>query len=792
MEKIYNVQTGQPEELTLDKIPQALQQGTHAFKKGTRVDVLDPQGQSYSLDVAELNEAIANGWKLESDDDKAIRQAVKENDNFVGGLKVAAGQAVDEALLGIPEMVYDETADPLDVAKKDAIKKAHSTANALGGTVGFLSSFANPTTTAGKLALPATQLIKGATKAGQLAEKGVAEVAGKVLGEGIIAKAAPKIAGAATEGVAFTAPIAVTEAMLGDPDKAAETLLAGGLFGAALGGAVEATKPLIKLGKDKLENFAKIKTFDEDSALNALNVTPAQRVKLQDKSPDVVEKLPEFLRGITKDDASILFDAKKLQQKISEVKTVSGKGIGKIIDDADLAIKDKLKFADDVAKSEIENLGYDFSNLAQKLDDSVSNYRNDPRYTSYVAEVDNEIAYLNKLMRENAIPAKTTDLKFLREYQKRTSDLVNYDKMANRLDLAADSRKQIVKDIQSYLKDDLPKLISKVDPSMKSRAEQLKQYNDAFRVATTVEKLAKRAASKEQAAPFLGFRDLLAGATGGSVGGLLGAAVGVGAKRLMDYGKRAYEVGGILTANDRIKSIAKKMESIPESLKNYQKPAKAMATLSIAKLTGNKEDDDFDTLSQKLQEFAQFPQNSSLIEAMDALGDTGAPQIAELAKVKSMETANYLLSVMPKPLTPSNPLIKGKKYKPSDMELNKFKRQVKTALDPFSAIDDLNNNSLTVEQVETLATLYPKILEDIKFQVFSAVEANPQEIPYNKRIKLSLLLGLDLDPSLEPSTASIIMNTQPQQPPQQSQGGVPNAKFTTYPTENQRIQNDLK
>jgi hypothetical protein len=144
MEKIYNVQTGLPEELTLDKVPQALQSGTHAFKKGTRVDVLDPNGESYSLDVAELNDAVANGWKLESDDDRAIRQAVKDNAGFVGGLKVGVGQAVDEALLGIPETIYDETADPLDVAKKDAIKKSHSTFNALGGTAGFLSSFANP------------------------------------------------------------------------------------------------------------------------------------------------------------------------------------------------------------------------------------------------------------------------------------------------------------------------------------------------------------------------------------------------------------------------------------------------------------------------------------------------------------------------------------------------------------------------------------------------------------------------------------------------------------------------
>jgi len=792
MEKIYNVQTGLPEELTLDKVPQALQSGTHAFKKGTRVDVLDPSGESYSLDVSELNDAVANGWKLESDDDKAIRQAVKNNSGFIGGLKVGVGQAIDETFLGIPEDIYDATANPLDVAKKDAIKNAHSTFNAIGGTAGFLSSFANPSTAAGRIALPATQLIKGATKAGVAVEKKIAEAAGKTLGEGVIAKAAPKIAGSAAEGVAFTAPIAVTEAMLGEPDKAAETLLAGGLFGGIFGGAIEATKPLVKLGKDKLENFAKIKSFDEDSALNALNLTPSQKFKLQDTAPDVVEKLPNVMRAITKDDPGLLFNLPKLQQKFSEVKAVAGKGIGTIIDDAHVLIKDKLKFADDVTKSNIENLGYDFKNLVTKIDDFTEKFKGDPRYSSYLKEVDGEISYLNKLMKDNAINAKSTDLRFIRDYQTRTGDLVKYDRAANKVDIASDVRKLIDKDIQNYLKDDLPKLIEIVDPSAKSKIEMFKQYNDQYRVAKTIEKNLKQAASKEQAAPFLGFRDLLAGATGGSVGGLLGAAVGVGAKRIMDYGKRAYEVGGILSANEKIKSVVKKMESIPAALKSYEKPAKAMTTLSIANITGNKEDDNFDKLSQKLYAFANNPQNNDLTNALDAMGETGAPQLAEATKLKAVEAAQYLISVIPKPLTPNNPLIKGKTYKPSDMELNKFKRQVKTALDPFSAIEDLNNNSLTVEQVEVLANVYPKILEDIRFQVQSAVQDNPSQIPYNKRIKLSLLLGMDLDPSLNQETAAIIMSQPGQEQANPQPQGNPNANFTSYPSENQRIQNDIK
>lgn len=166
--------------------------------------------------------------------------------------------------------------------------------------------------------------------------------------------------------------------------------------------------------------------------------------------------------------------------------------------------------------------------------------------------------------------------------------------------------------------------------------------------------------------------------------------------------------------------------------------------------------------------------------------------IADTVKLKSVEAVNYLLSVMPKPLTPNNPLVKNKNYKPSSMEMTKFSRQVKTALNPLSVIEDLNDGTLSKDQVEVLANVYPQLLDEIRYRVTDAVAENPAQIPYNKRLKLSLLLGLDLDPSLNPAMSSIIMAASPAQEPQQPQGGNPNANFTVSFSENQRIQNDLK
>jgi hypothetical protein len=307
-------------------------------------------------------------------------------------------------------------------------------------------------------------------------------------------------------------------------------------------------------------------------------------------------------------------------------------------------------------------------------------------------------------------------------------------------------------------------------------------------IADIVQKYGERADGKN----FFGLMDTASAAAGAAASGNVGGAVaGIGARKVWDYARDWYKVGGLLLTEEAIGATAKKLDSIKKTMKNYvNAPAIKGVTISkISQITGDKKDDDYDALSTKLQNFVENPQTNEFMNDLDQVSESGAPQIVESVKLKSVEAVSYLLSVMPKPLTPNNPLVKSKGFKPSSMEMTKFARQVKVALDPMSVIDDLNNNSLTTDQVEVLANVYPKLLEEIKFRVIEGVSENPMEVPYNKRLKLSLLLGLDLDPSLEPSIASIIMGQPAQEQPEQAQGGNPNAKFESYPTETQRLQN---
>jgi gas vesicle protein len=782
MQKLYNVQTGLPEDITTDNIPKALAAGTHAYKKGTKVNVVDEQGESYNLDASELPQALSGGYKLETPDQTEIREYVKENKGIGGAAKVALGQFVDEAALGLPELILNKTSDPLEVAKREALKKEHNLANTAGGLAGFGVGLLNPVTTAGKIVNPASQLMRGATAVGKAAEN--------VAAKAVSSKIAP-VAREISEGLTYAAPTAITEAALGDPEAAAETMLAGGALGGIFGAGSAALKPILKLGKEKRELGDTLKNYETDSAFRAIGATPAQRAKLEQRAPDVVEKMPQFLRDISKGDAGVLTDVERLSDAVKAVEITSGKALGGVIKQLDERITNMVPTLDDAAVAELKDGMYDYSQLATKIQDKYINpYKDDIRYNAQLQKVEQELGNIGNFVKINFQgDSKPINLNALREFQKSTKNLINYDKLNNISDLATDARKEIVRDIQDYFKDSLAPNISKVFPDLKDVAQSFKQHNDTYRMATSIEPLISRSAAREVNRPGLGLTDIILGGAGAASGGLLGAATGVAANKAKQYVQGMYNVGGLLFTSDQMKKTAKKLDDIGTKLKDYGQRTKGRAITSLSQLTGDKQDDNYEHFSNKISNAVLHPDQSEITQALTDIGEMGAPQIAQAAQVKTADTIRFIDEIMPKPLTPNNPLLKNRPYKPSDMELLKFKRQMRTIIDPLSAIDDLKDNTLTKDQVEVLSRLYPNLLVEIQQRVYDAVDKNPTSIPYNNRLKLSLILGIDLDPSLRQQTLAILVNQQPVEDPnaQQPAQGNTNAQFTTYPTQGEKL-----
>ncbi len=268
MTDLFNTQTRGVDPIDdEEELHRAILTGTHSFKAGESVAVTSPDGERGTVPSENIPEAIKAGYRVETPSQRAVREYVDQNQGLRGDLKVGLGQLADEALMGLPELILDKTQDPLAVAKREALKKEHELANASGGLTGFATSLlvGGPLWKAGAKA--------GAATAAHLAEKlGVtaAEQVGsrtlKTVATDVLKNMAAKGAGAAVEGAVVTAPHAITEAALGDPEAAAETLLAGAGIGTLFGAGGSLAKDLFKLGKEGVIKGASLVTQQEENA----------------------------------------------------------------------------------------------------------------------------------------------------------------------------------------------------------------------------------------------------------------------------------------------------------------------------------------------------------------------------------------------------------------------------------------------------------------------------------------------------------------------------------------------
>lgn len=250
-----------------DQLHQAILAGTHAFKKGESVTVTSPDGEVGTVPAEHVGSAIQAGYGVETPTQRAVREFVDQHKGLKGAAQVALGQFADEAAFGLPEMIFNKTADPLQVAKKEGLKKEFELANMIGGVGGGIANL-----------FVGGPLYKGASKAAEAATKLVAEklmvqgaeqigkrTAQRIAGD-IVKNAIAKGAGGAVEGAIITAPHAITEAALGDPGDAAETVLSGIGIGTLFGGGGALAKDFLGLGKDAVVKGAGLVSDQQENA----------------------------------------------------------------------------------------------------------------------------------------------------------------------------------------------------------------------------------------------------------------------------------------------------------------------------------------------------------------------------------------------------------------------------------------------------------------------------------------------------------------------------------------------
>lgn len=125
-----------------------------------------------------------------------------------------------------------------------------------------------------------------------------------------------------------------------------------------------------------------------------------------------------------------------------------------------------------------------------------------------------------------------------------------------------------------------------------------------------------------------------------------------------------------------------------------------------------------------------------------------SPKAAISLHASAARAVNYLAQNAPE--TKSQfPL--GQDPIPSKQELRIFSEKIHVLDNPMIVFDEIKNHTLTPDHIEAIATVYPKLYQEMKTHIVDGLSdaiAKKQQIPYQTKNMLSLFLNQDLDESI--------------------------------------------
>lgn len=147
---------------------------------------------------------------------------------------------------------------------------------------------------------------------------------------------------------------------------------------------------------------------------------------------------------------------------------------------------------------------------------------------------------------------------------------------------------------------------------------------------------------------------------------------------------------------------------------------------------------------EKLRNLANNPQ--ALIDTVSNATQGAysvAPQITQSAQQTMIRAIQFLAAKAP--VVKDDPL--DKPLPPSELEANMFNRYAEVVKNPSIAFQQMKNNTLIPETLETLQTVYPKLYDKMKQGVLENIDP---EMPYQRKLLVSQFLGMPLDSSTSP------------------------------------------
>jgi hypothetical protein len=792
---VYDPQSRKPINTTQDDAFQGLVTGQYTVPADQTYGVIKDNGElggeAYTVQGTELVKALKGGFYFDTPETKAIREYKADNSGVLGGAKAFAASAANQALLGIPEVAGKLgvarwmpdfiNKNTLTMDEWQALHEVHPGSSFAGGTAGFIASL---------LGGPGSIAARAAVTTGELGERGLAKIIGATAADQVGSRTATqaakeivaKLGGATIEGATFMAPQAVTEAVLGDPEAAAESLMSGGLVGGAFGGATMLGSKLIKAGAklispEKIETAGQAISETGKSALEVATGINRQAMNRYIENPDAInaaKSLPEitddFLEKVKQvreegtlssaksrqilEQSPVSFSANEISAPF--VSTIDKLGeIAKVNPNAEKALNSIVNYGAQLEKVAIQQGGIFKANQVKDVLgylDSLVSYEGSKEFG------------LDKLV-ENQIKGIRRNLDFLikdtiPEYAEHMSELSEATKVAK--DVASSFRSE--KGAENLLK----RIMSGKDRFTEAKLEKFDEFFGTNYVNDLKDSYTKQAFEKETTngsrkaltygSAGAGLGGAFAGPMGALVGGSIGAVTGAAADKFgTGWVKKALDI--VETANKQVTETTGKLQGMKPWLEDLKKSGKVKgaAVMPLNQFFNDERKENDDQALEKIQSAAAtYVSNPALLQQKiktftQPLRDANATKVADQLEISLQKSVQYVYDNMPKEMLPQSPFAPKIKMKPSPSAMSDFKNKLEVLKNPWSILDHVKDNTLSPAHVHSLQSNYPALYNYMKVHVQHSAATNPVPLSYQRRIALGTLFGMSLDTSLEPS-----------------------------------------
>lgn len=211
-----------------------------------------------------------------------------------------------------------------------------------------------------------------------------------------------------------------------------------------------------------------------------------------------------------------------------------------------------------------------------------------------------------------------------------------------------------------------------------------------------------------------------------------------------------------------VQSAARSINSgVSAIFKAGAKLAEPLVGFGGSKMSPQEKDKKYKKVTSQINDIGNDPNKMmSALERSTANLHPYAPQISQGLQMTMARATSFLQSKIPTNGIEQKPL--SAPYQPSNSELSKWHKYYSIVEDPTHALHQVASGTLVPETMETLASVYPKLLANMQTAVMNKmtdVMGKGSPIPYRTKLSLSMFLGNDLVNSLDPKSMLANQNT---------------------------------